>query len=62
MKLKCRSCGEKEAVLMSKAEMKAGAKGFVSEAVFRKVLDMIDDWTSQKYIVCKACGHYEEQR
>lgn len=62
MKLKCKSCGQKEAVLMSKGEMKSGTNGFVSDAIFQKVLDMIDDWTSQKYIVCKACGHYEEQK
>jgi len=59
MKLKCKSCGKKQAELMSKAEIKT--VNFLPDTVIDKLLDMLDDWTAQKYIVCKACGHYEKQ-
>ena len=61
MKLKCKKCGKKEAEIMSKAEIRA-AKDFISidSTVVNKILEMVDNLYSPKYIVCKACGHVEE--
>jgi len=58
MKMKCNKCGKKEAKLMSKADIKM-SDNFVNQAVALKVLDMLDDWFSQKYIICTSCGHRE---
>lgn len=58
MKIKCNSCGKKEAQLMSKADIKL-TSNFVNATIANKVLDMIDDWTKPKYIICGACGYRE---
>ena len=54
MKLQCKKCGKKEAELMSKAEIK------MNSFLANKLFNVIDDLLRPKYIVCKACGHYEE--
>ncbi len=58
MKIKCNSCGKKEAEIMSKMEIKTS--NFVDASIASKVLDIINDWTAPKFIVCKACGHTEK--
>jgi hypothetical protein len=57
IKMKCNSCGKKEAQLMSKFDIKTS--NFIDTSVLNKVLGMIDDWTQPKYIICGACGHRE---
>lgn len=59
MKLKCKKCGKKTAELMSKAEIKTA--NFLPPTVIDRILNMFLDMVEQKYIVCKSCGHYEEQ-
>lgn len=63
MKLKCPSCGKKEAELLSKAEikMRKNTLAFLPPTVFENILGMIDDWTSAKFLVCGSCGHFEKQ-
>ena len=58
MKMKCNSCGKKEAQLMSKLDIKTS--NFVDSTVLNTVLNMINDWTEPKYIICGACGHKEK--
>ena len=60
MKLQCKKCGKREAVTVSKAEMKRELVGALSTTLIEKIHDTINDWTAQKYIVCKACGYYEK--
>jgi len=57
IKMKCNSCGKKEAQLMSKLDIKTS--NFVDSTVLNTVLGMINDWTQAKYIICGACGHKE---
>ena len=57
MKIKCDKCGEREAELMSKAEIKMSS---FSPDIASKVLDIVADLFSPKYIVCKACGYTKE--
>jgi len=59
MKMKCNSCGKKEAQLMSKADIKL-TSNFVNSAIASKVLDMLDDWIKPQYIICGACGYREK--
>jgi len=44
---------------MSKAEIKTA--NFLPPTVIDRILNMFLDMVEQKYIVCKSCGHYEEQ-
>lgn len=58
-KLKCKKCGKRKVELKSKREIKIDQK-FMSSAIGVKILDMIADWTSGKYLICGACGYYEK--
>jgi len=59
MKVKCKSCGKKQAVLMSKMDIKTSNFVAVDVAIISKILDMVDNLFSPNYIVCKSCGHVE---
>lgn len=59
MKLQCKKCGKKEAELMSRLDIKRC--DFLAPSDISKILDKALDLIDPKYIVCKACGHYEKQ-
>ncbi len=59
MKTKCNSCGKKEVELMSKAEVKM-LSGIIDTTIVNKIIDTFNDWTEQKYFICKACGYREK--
>ena len=61
MKIKCESCGKKEAEIMSKLEIK-NTSNFVGIdlSLVNKIIDLADNLFAPNYIVCKSCGHVKK--
>ncbi len=57
-KVKCKKCGKKEAVLMTKFGV-TGYK-FENSSIIGKILNTIDILGGNQFYVCGSCGHVEK--
>jgi len=56
-KLKCKKCGKREAVLVSKSDLQ---KGLIPPSVLDTFVKWFEDYYNPKTVYCKACGYYEK--